>query len=133
MRTLIAFTAMVASSLSLAGAASAQPQSRLNDLEFVKAARCAGLAQGADNSKTLKAYVDTQSRGRSELAQDRADQAQRDAALQLHTAKGERLQHQSAERDTSDTAQSRTTLYFLTSDLAPASRRGFFCGLATPK
>ncbi|MBS0297817.1 MAG: hypothetical protein JSR45_16025 [Proteobacteria bacterium] len=99
MRTLIAFSAMIASTLTLAGAASAQPQSRLNDLEFVKAARCAGLADGTENGKTLRTYVDTQSRGRGELAQDRADQARREAALQMRAAKGERLQRLSAERD----------------------------------
>jgi hypothetical protein len=99
MRTLIGLTAMLASTLTLAGAVMAQPQGRLTDLDFVKASRCAGLADGTDNAKTLRAYVDRESRGRSELAQDRADQARRDASIQIRAAKGERLQRLTAERD----------------------------------
>jgi hypothetical protein len=104
MRTQIGLTAMLVSTLTLAGAAMAQPQGRLTDLEFVKVSRCAGLADGTDNAKTLSAYIDRESRGRGALAQDRADQARREASLQIHAARGERLQRLSAERDACSTA-----------------------------
>ncbi len=97
MRILIASTAL---SFAVLGAAAASADTRITDMAFVHAARCAGLAEGsgADASAAL-AVLKAQSQGRADYIRDKADQARNDAAHDIRSLKGEKHDRLVAERD----------------------------------
>jgi hypothetical protein len=78
-------TGIVILAAAAAATTSASAQgSRLTDVEFIKASRCAGLMSaetlGAADGAAFNALVKAQSRGREQFVLDRADSA-RKAAL----------------------------------------------------
>ena len=78
---LLAATVLIAG--AVAGAQANAAESRMTDVGFVNAARCAGLAQGAGyNTTAFDDVVGRQSAGREQLAWIMADQARQDAAIQ---------------------------------------------------
>jgi len=75
---------------ALATTAEASP-ARLDDVAYMQAARCAGLASSsklgsADAAAALKAMVKNQSGGRDFYIQDKADDLQRDAKREADRA-----------------------------------------------
>ena len=78
---LLAATVLIAG--AFAGTQANAAESRLTDVGFVNAARCAGLAQGAGYSTSaINDVVGRQSAGREHLAWVMADQAREQAAVQ---------------------------------------------------
>jgi hypothetical protein len=78
---------LFAATILIAGAAAGTQanaaESRMTDVGFINAARCAGLAQGAGyEASTFNTLVDRQSGGREHLALIMADQARQEAAVQ---------------------------------------------------
>lgn len=78
---LLAATVLVAG--ALAGAQASAAETRMTDVGFINAARCAGLAQGAGfSTSSLDDVVGRQSAGRENIAWIMADQAREQAAIQ---------------------------------------------------
>ena len=78
---LLAATVLVAG--ALAGTQANAAETRLTDVGFISAARCAGLAQGAGyNTSAINDVVGRQGAGREHLAWIMADQAREQATVQ---------------------------------------------------
>lgn len=96
--TIIALTVAAAA----AAPAFAQP-GRLTDVEYLQAARCAGLASsdalGAMDSASIEALMKAQGRGRAEFIADKASQITADAKRAAKKAGAERRAALIAERD----------------------------------
>jgi hypothetical protein len=90
-------------SLTLAAAAvgsTAVAAERISDAQYVEAARCIGLSEGAGvDASAIKALLKSQTRGRMDFIVDRADSARRDAARSVKKATGEDLGRLTTERD----------------------------------
>jgi hypothetical protein len=75
---------------AVAGAASAQPPSRLTDVAYIEAARCAGLASsgklGSTDGASLSALLKAQAYNRDQTVLDQADNAQDQAKRQANRA-----------------------------------------------
>lgn len=86
MKTLLISATLLA--LAGATAVSAQPAERLSDSQFVKAARCKGLAKadGVD-TKGVDAVIKANKRGRADFVLDKALNAKNDAARQARSAR----------------------------------------------
>jgi len=99
-KTLIAAALIVAAS---ATAAAAQPAARLTDAQFVKAARCKGLAKsealGAIDTAALDAVIKSNKRARADFVVDRAMNAQDDAQSEAARADDARKAELIAERN----------------------------------
>ncbi|MGE5500645.1 MAG: hypothetical protein ACM3W4_01830 [Ignavibacteriales bacterium] len=98
MRTIIAIAAMAAAA---ATSAVAQPNNRLSDVEFMQAARCAGIAS-ADSSidtTSIKALLKAQGSGRVGFIADKADEMRSDAARSAKRANGYAKEKLNAELD----------------------------------
>jgi hypothetical protein len=87
MRTLIAIAALAAATTSTAFA---QPSDRLSDVDYMQAARCAGIAsaEGSIDVASVNALLKTQGRGRAAYISDKADEMRSDAARSAKRANG---------------------------------------------
>jgi len=96
MRTIIAIAALAAASTTTAFA---QPNDRLTDVEYMQAARCAGLAAGdaAVDTGSITALLKTQSHGRVGYISEKADEMRSDAARSARHANGFAKERISAE------------------------------------
>jgi hypothetical protein len=101
MKTLIAAAALMIA--ATATAAAAQPTARLSDAQFVKAARCKGLAKsealGAVDTSALDAVIKANKRARADFVVDRAMNAQNDAQSEAARADDARKAELIAERN----------------------------------
>jgi hypothetical protein len=86
-----------------ASAAAAQPVARLSDAQFVKAARCKGLAKsealGAADTAGIDAVLKVNKRGRADHIVERAMNAQNDAQSEAGRADDARKAELIAERN----------------------------------
>lgn len=98
MKTLLISAALLAA--ASATAASAQPAERLSDAQFVKAARCKGLAkaEGID-TKAVDAVIKANKRGRADWIVDKALDAQDSAQAEASRADATRKAELIAERN----------------------------------
>ncbi len=98
MKTLLISATLLA--LAGATAVSAQPAERLSDSQFVKAARCKGLAKadGVD-TKGVDAVIKANKRGRADWIVDKAMNAQDDAQVEASKAGDTRKAELIAERN----------------------------------
>ena len=85
--------AAVLTALSLASAATAAAAApQVSDTAYLQAARCNGLATGLGlDASALKAFMKTQSAGRSPLTSDRADDEFAKAKREAHGDAKDRL------------------------------------------
>ncbi|MDB5472636.1 MAG: hypothetical protein JWR84_4196 [Caulobacter sp.] len=98
MKTLLISATLLA--LVGASAVSAQPADRLSDAQFVKAARCKGLAKGEGiDTKGVDAVIKANKRGRADWIIDKAMNAQDDAQVEASKADGTRKAELIAERN----------------------------------
>lgn len=96
MRTIVAIAALAAAA---ATSAFAQPNNRLSDVEYMQAARCAGLAS-ADSSvdtASINALLKAQGRSRVAYIADKADEMRSDAARSAKHADGYAKERLNAE------------------------------------
>ena len=98
MKTLLISATLLA--LAGATAVSAQPAERLSDSQFVKAARCKGLAKadGID-VKAVDAVIKANKRGRADWIIDKAMNAQDEAQAEASRADDTRKAELIAERN----------------------------------
>ncbi|MCC7265857.1 MAG: hypothetical protein IT546_00805 [Caulobacteraceae bacterium] len=86
---------------SLAGAATAAD--RVTDVEYLKAARCAGLMKsahlGEPDGAAVEAFLKAQRRGRAPAVLDMADKRKQDARAEAARAGGDKKAHLQAERE----------------------------------
>lgn len=87
MRTIIVTAALAAAT---ATSAFAQPAARLTDVEYMQAARCAGLASADASLDTasINTLLKTEGRGRIGYVSDKADEMKSDAARSAKRANG---------------------------------------------
>lgn len=111
---MLAVTVLVAG--AFVGAQAKAAETRLTDVGFINAARCAGLAQGARyDTAAINDVVGRQSAGREPLASIMADQAREDAAIQAarpgyrHAAALQALESVCAPLVSQDVARVRRT------------------------
>ncbi|HEX6859045.1 MAG TPA: hypothetical protein VF138_02430 [Caulobacteraceae bacterium] len=98
---------IAATIIALTVAASAAPAfaqgERLTDVEYLQAARCAGLvssdALGATDSASMEAFMKAQSRGRASFIVDKADQIAATAKRSAKRAAGQHRASLVAERE----------------------------------
>jgi hypothetical protein len=96
MRTLLAFLAFF---LTVGGTA-AYAQPKLTDVQYVQAARCAGLVEGSGGDvAALNAILNTQSRSREAFIAERAANYRSEAARAIRKATGAKLAGLTTERD----------------------------------
>lgn len=86
-------TLAIAAVATLASATLASASDRVSDSEYLKAARCTGLAQGANQgAQGFEAYLKAQGKGRQSAIADRAerirDKARHAASIANDTQKG---------------------------------------------
>jgi len=97
MRTTIVIAALAAAA---ATSAFAQPDSRLSDVEYMQAARCAGIASaGGVDTASINAMLKTQGRSRVAYIADKADEMRSDAARSAKHANGYAKEKLNAELD----------------------------------
>ncbi|MDO9337364.1 MAG: hypothetical protein EON95_08255 [Caulobacteraceae bacterium] len=96
MKTLLISATLLA--LAGASAVSAQPAGRLSDSQFIKAARCKGLAKadGVD-TKAIDLVLKTNKRGRADWIVDKAMDAQDSAVSEARRADATRKAELAAE------------------------------------
>lgn len=87
MRTIIAIAALAAATTTTAFA---QPSDRLTDVDYMQAARCAGIASvdSSVDTASVNALLKTQGRGRASYIADKADEMRSDAARSAKRANG---------------------------------------------
>lgn len=98
MKTLLISATLLA--FAGATAVSAQPAERLSDAQYIKAARCKGLAkaEGVD-TKGIDAVLKANKRGRADWIIDKAGRAQDDAQVEAGKADDTRKAELIAERN----------------------------------
>lgn len=98
MRTIIAIAALAAATTTTAFA---QPNNRLTDVEYMQAARCAGIASADSSISTasINALLKAQSAGRMSFVEDKADEMRSDAARSAKRANGYAKEKLNAELD----------------------------------
>lgn len=96
-------TAALLTALSLASAATAaSAAAQVSDTDYLRAARCRGLAVGLGlDASALNAFMKTQSAGRSPLTSDRADD---EFAKAKREARGDAKERLTSEFNSSCTA-----------------------------
>jgi len=90
---------IVALAATVASTAHAQP-GRLTDVEYLQAARCAGLAEagvGGGDAASMKAFMKAEGRGRAAYIADKADANKADAQRAAKRASTERQATLAAE------------------------------------
>ncbi len=105
MRTLKALMITAAlGATAIAAVASAAPGDRLNDSSFIRAARCAALANAASlgeakNAAQIKVFMDNQAVGRDVTVLQNAKTAENRAGREAAKAQGADKEKLVAERD----------------------------------
>jgi hypothetical protein len=100
MRTIATIVALAAATAATATTAVAQPNVRLSDVEYMQAARCAGIAAStAADTASINALLKAQGKGRANYISAKADELQSDAARAVRRANDYGKQSLIAERD----------------------------------
>lgn len=96
MRTIAAIVALAAAT---ATTAVAQPNVRLSDVEYMQAARCAGIASAdpSIDTSSINALLKTEGRTRVGYISDKADEMRADAARSAKRANGYAKERLTAE------------------------------------